>query len=142
MMISLCKDYWQLVLAQGVILGIGNTLLLCPALAVVGRSFKKRLAFAVGVTISGSSLGGVVWPVIVHVLLQKPNFGFGWTLRTAGFIMIPILGFSCVYCQPPSALEQDTQPSGKRSSKESKVIWDWSVVMKETIFTSSAFFVV
>ncbi|EED14229.1 MFS monocarboxylate transporter, putative [Talaromyces stipitatus ATCC 10500] len=141
MMISLCKEYWQFILSQGVLLGIGNTLLLCPAVALVGQYFKKRLALAVGVTIAGSSLGGVIWPVVVHALIQKPGVGFGWTLRIAGFIMIPILVFTCVFSRPlltPKKMPDDGTDNGANPSKPA---WDWSIIArKQTLFTACGFF--
>lgn len=141
MMISLCKEYWQFILAQGVLLGIGNTLLVCPAIALVGQSFKKKLALALGVTIAGSSLGGVIWPVVVHALLQKPNIGFGWTLRIAGFIMIPILVFSCMFARPPLKPKKDLQDTKDNKAKPSRPAWDWSIVArKQTLFTACGFF--
>ncbi|KUL84175.1 hypothetical protein ZTR_07209 [Talaromyces verruculosus] len=141
MMISICKEYWQFILAQGVLLGIGNTLLVCPAIALVGQSFKKKLALALGVTIAGSSLGGVIWPVVVHALLQKPNIGFGWTLRIAGFIMIPILVFSCIFARPPLTPKKNLQHSTDNGTKLSRPAWDWSIVTrKQTLFTACGFF--
>ena len=144
MMMSLCKQYWQFILAQGVLLGIGNTLLLCPAIAVVGQYFKKKLALAVGVTIAGSSLGGVIWPVALHALLQKPDVGFEWTLRIAGFIMIPILIFSCIFARPPLMSKERNLNKGKSGdTKPSQPAWDWSIVArKQTIFTACGFFFV
>lgn len=143
MMISLCKENWQFILAQGVLLGIGNTLLLCPAIALVGQSFKKQVALALGVTIAGSSLGGVIWPVVVHALLQKPNIGFGWTLRIAGFIMIPILVFSSIFSRPPITPKKDLQDSKDNGTKPSRPAWDWSIVArKQTLFTAFGFFLI
>ncbi|QGA21467.1 hypothetical protein EYB26_009178 [Talaromyces marneffei] len=141
MMISICKEYWQFILAQGVLLGVGNTLLVCPAIALVGQSFKKKLAFALGVTIAGSSLGGVIWPVVVHALLQKPSIGFGWTLRIAGFIMIPILIFSCMFSRPAFASKENRQGGNDNGTKTPRQTWDWSIVArKQTLFTACRFF--
>ncbi|RAO72525.1 uncharacterized protein BHQ10_008537 [Talaromyces amestolkiae] len=143
MMISLCKEYWQFILAQGVLLGIGNTLLVCPAVALVGLSFKKQVALALGVTIAGSSLGGVIWPVVVHALLEKPNIGFGWTLRITGFIMIPILVFSSMFARPPITPKKDLQDSKNNGTKPSRPAWDWSIVArKQTLFTAFGFFLI
>lgn len=141
MMVSLCKQYWQFILAQGVLLGIGNTLLVCPAIALVGQSFKTKLALAVGVTIAGSSLGGVIWPIVVNALLQKPDIGFGWTLRIVGFIMIPILVFTCIFARPPITQRKEIQYSKEKPTKPPSSAWDWSIVArKQTLFTACGFF--
>ncbi len=57
MMTSLCHKYWQFVLAQGVIVGIGNGLLFLPSIAIVPEYFSKRKALASGIVAAGSSLG-------------------------------------------------------------------------------------
>lgn len=41
--------------------------------------FRKRRAIAGGLAITGSSLGGVIFPIMVVHLL--PKVGFGWTMR-------------------------------------------------------------
>ncbi|KAI2931667.1 hypothetical protein CBS147321_10191 [Aspergillus niger] len=100
MMTSLCKELYQFILAQGILLGISLSLLTCPMIALVGQHIKIKRGAAVGIVIGGSSLGGVLWPIIVNELLQKPNIGFGWTMRIVGFIMLPLLTVTCFCCQP------------------------------------------
>ncbi|QKX60182.1 uncharacterized protein TRUGW13939_07325 [Talaromyces rugulosus] len=139
MMISLCRKYWELILAQGVLLGVGNAFLVCPALALVGQYFMKRRAVAIGVTIAGSSLGGVVWPIVVHELIQKPNIGFPWTIRISGFIMLPILAVSSIIARPPLV----SKPTGDQAQKQSppSPAWDWAIInKKEMLLTAFGFF--
>lgn len=57
MMTSLCHEYWQFVLAQGVMVGIGNGLLFLPSIAIVPQYFSKRKALASGIVAAGSSIG-------------------------------------------------------------------------------------
>ncbi|KAL6697004.1 MFS general substrate transporter [Trichoderma pleuroticola] len=87
-MTSLCTAYWQIFLAQSVCLGIGNGLTFCPAIAVLSQYFKKYRAFAVGVSAAGAAVGGLVYPVLINQLIFHDNFGFPWTLRVMGFIML------------------------------------------------------
>ncbi|CRG88684.1 Riboflavin transporter MCH5 [Talaromyces islandicus] len=138
MMMSLCRKYWELILAQGVLLGIGNSFLVCPAIALVGQYFTKRRAVAIGITIGGSSLGGVIWPIVVHELMQKPNIGFPWTMRISGFIMLPILAISSIIARPPLASNpaNDQAPQQKPASPA----WDWSVLHRKMLITASGFF--
>ncbi|RAH45796.1 putative MFS monocarboxylate transporter [Aspergillus brunneoviolaceus CBS 621.78] len=102
MMTSLCKELYQFILAQGILLGISQSLLTCPMIALVGQHIKVNRGAAVGIVISGSSLGGVVWPIAVNNLLQNPRIGFGWTMRIVAFIMTPLLTVSCLCCRPPA----------------------------------------
>ncbi len=57
MMTSLCHKYWQFILAQGLVVGIGNGLLFLPSIAIVPEYFSKRKALASGIVAAGSSLG-------------------------------------------------------------------------------------
>ncbi|KAL7815131.1 MFS general substrate transporter [Trichoderma gracile] len=87
-MTSLCTEYWQIFLAQAVCLGIGNGLTFCPALAVLSQYFKRYRAFAVGLSAAGAAVGGLVYPVLINRLIFYDDFGFPWTLRVMGFIML------------------------------------------------------
>lgn len=88
-MTSLCTEYWQLFLAQGLGQGIGCGLMFCPTLALISTYFVKRRGIAIGIVASGSATGGLVFPAVVMRLL--PRVGFGWTMRTLGFISVATL---------------------------------------------------
>ncbi|OLN96280.1 Riboflavin transporter MCH5-like protein 2 [Colletotrichum chlorophyti] len=92
MMTSLCREYWQFMLAQGVLSGISNGLMMFPAMAATPQYFFKRRGAAMGIAIAGSSVGAVVFPIILSELLD--TVGFGWAVRTCGFIMMPVLLFA------------------------------------------------
>jgi MFS family permease len=57
MMLSLCKEYWQVFLAQGVCMGLGAGLLYIPSLALVSIWFDRKRALAMGVVMSGIAVG-------------------------------------------------------------------------------------
>ena len=57
MMTSICHEYWQFIIAQGVVVGIGNGLLFLPSIAIVPQYFAKRKALASGIVAAGSSIG-------------------------------------------------------------------------------------
>lgn len=56
-MTSICKNYWQLFLAQGVLTGSGMGFLFLPGVAIVSQYFSTKKAFATGVASLGSSIG-------------------------------------------------------------------------------------
>ncbi|KAL4945323.1 hypothetical protein BDV06DRAFT_40124 [Aspergillus oleicola] len=88
-MTSLCTKYWQLFLAQGLGQGIGCGLMFCPTIALTPTYFSKNRSIAIGIVASGSATGGLVFPAVVMRLL--PRIGFGWTMRTLGFISLATL---------------------------------------------------
>lgn len=90
-MTSLCKEYYQFFLAQGVLLGVGQSFVAVPASGMVPRYFVRNRGLATGVSVAGSSLGGVCWPIIFDQLLHTDNVSFAWSMRIAGFIMLPLL---------------------------------------------------
>lgn len=57
MMLSLCKEYWQVLLAQGFCIGIGCGMLFVPSVAILSTYFTTKLATATGIAAAGSSLG-------------------------------------------------------------------------------------
>lgn len=50
--------------------------------------FKKR-ALAFGLMASGSSIGGIVLPIMIERLL--PVYGYAWTMRLAAFVILGLL---------------------------------------------------
>lgn len=88
-MTSLCTKYWQLFLAQGVGQGIGCGLMFCPTIALTPTYFSKKRSVAIGIVASGSATGGLIFPAVVMRLL--PQIGYGWTMRTLGFISLATL---------------------------------------------------
>jgi MFS family permease len=85
-MTSLATEYWQILLAQGVCLGMGMGLVFMPAITVAGSYFQKRRAFALAVGACGSSVGGLVFPSTIQYL--TPKIGFPWAMRCVGFLML------------------------------------------------------
>lgn len=83
-------------LAQGVLMGITMGLIQFPCMAAVMQYFDKKRAAALGLVVSGSSIGGVVIPIALSKMLNGTELGFGWSVRIIGFILIPLLGFSCM----------------------------------------------
>ncbi|EPQ56604.1 MFS general substrate transporter [Gloeophyllum trabeum ATCC 11539] len=91
MMTSLAKSYYQILLAQGVGLGLGFGLLYVPAISCISHWFRRRRALANGVLASGSSTGGIVFPIMLNKLANNPNIGYGWAVRATGFVVLGCL---------------------------------------------------
>lgn len=98
-MVSLCTEYYQFFLAQGLLLGLGLSALFCPAIAVLQLYFRRQRALALGICVSGSSLGGVIWPIAVKRLINE--ISFGWALRISAFAMMPLLIFAFLAVRLP-----------------------------------------
>lgn len=95
MMLSLSTEYYQIFLSQSIIIGFGNSLCFWPALSAVNHWFLKKRAYAIGCVIGGSSIGGVVFPILYNQLF--PKVGFGWTIRVGGFLTLACLIVSNIF---------------------------------------------
>ncbi|KAK9447744.1 major facilitator superfamily domain-containing protein [Limtongia smithiae] len=129
MMTSLCTEYWQTMLAQGIVVGIGTGCLFIPAIAILAQYFTTRLVFANGLVAAGSSLGGVIYPIIFHRL--EPRIGFAWTTRVIAFIML------VTYAYALSVMRIRYTPKFKRA------LWDQTAFsdVPFVLFTFVVFFV-
>lgn len=56
-MTSLSTKYWQVLLAQGICVGLGSGLLGLASVGVIPLYFSKRRMIATGIAATGSSLG-------------------------------------------------------------------------------------
>jgi MFS family permease len=58
MMLSLCTEFWQALLAQGFVIGLGGGMLFVPSVAILPTYFSTKIGLAIGLAASGSSMGG------------------------------------------------------------------------------------
>ncbi|KAH8900474.1 MFS general substrate transporter [Thozetella sp. PMI_491] len=96
MMLSLCKTYWQIMLVQGVLMGVAMGFMQIPAFAAASQYFDKKRAAAIGFIVSGSSVGGIVIPIAITKMLNSSSLGFGWSVRVIGFLIMPFMLFACI----------------------------------------------
>lgn len=85
MMTSLSSKYYQIFLSQSICSPLGAGLIFYPSISAVSTWFFRKRAFALGITVAGSSLGGVIFPIMVERLV--PEVGFGWAMRTCAFLI-------------------------------------------------------
>jgi MFS family permease len=113
---SFCSKFWQLILAQGICIGIGSGMLAFTSAAVIPFYFTKRRMLAAGVVSTGSSVGkskqmavvevywlmifeaGVIYPLMMRELFNK--VGFGWAVRILSFVMLVTLSISLIVLKP------------------------------------------
>ncbi|KAI9041901.1 MCT family MFS transporter [Aspergillus affinis] len=91
MMTSLAKEYYQIILAQGICSAIGTSCLFSPATNCVITWFYKKRALAIGIVAGGSSLGGVIFPIMLNHLVRE--VGFPWAIRICAFVILGMLIF-------------------------------------------------
>ena len=107
MMTSLGKQFYQVLLSQGFCVGIGQGLLFLPSIAVCATYFSKKRGTAIGLAFSGCSIGGVIYPIMLHRLL--PHIHFPWTTRVMGFLALGI------QVLPLAVMRQHIHPAKRRA---------------------------
>ncbi|KAM0277433.1 hypothetical protein ACHAQH_005797 [Verticillium albo-atrum] len=97
MMTSLATEYYQFILGQSLVASIGSSAAFNASLASVSSWFFRRRAAALGIMVSGSSLGGVILPIMMSRMIDPDilNVGFPWTIRAVAFLFLGLLTISC-----------------------------------------------
>jgi len=74
LLISQVGSLWQVYLIWGVLFGVGGGCCLVPITSTIPRWFAKRGGVAVGITITGIGLGGMISPTLAQWLISS----YGW----------------------------------------------------------------
>lgn len=91
MMASISKEYYQFMLSQAVCSAIGSSFVFTAGVSSIPTWFFKKRGMAIGLAASGSSLGGVLFPIIVSRMIRETTFG--WTMRTCAFLILALCSF-------------------------------------------------
>ena len=97
-LMSVSKTFWQLMLTQGVLTGLGGGIFFTPSMGLMTTYFSSRRAFAIGLATTGNSVGGMIYPIVVRELL--PKIGFAWTCRVLGFLNLGLLSVVLAFMRP------------------------------------------
>ncbi|KXN81984.1 Riboflavin transporter MCH5 [Leucoagaricus sp. SymC.cos] len=75
-MLSLTRPnhYPEVFLAQAIGMGLGQAMLFLPSISIVSHHFMTRRALATGVAVSGASMGGIIWPIILNQAIRRIDF--------------------------------------------------------------------
>ncbi|KAI8093943.1 major facilitator superfamily domain-containing protein [Thamnidium elegans] len=115
MLASISHQIWHLYLTQGVMFGIGASFVWFPCIGAPQEWFSNRRGTAVGITMCGSGVGGLVISNICQAAIL--NLGYRWSLRIAGFICFFFLILATIFVKQSPAqlakqLKQDQENEG------------------------------
>ncbi|KAJ6780197.1 hypothetical protein PWT90_04457 [Aphanocladium album] len=122
---SFATKFYQLLLAQGFLFGLGCALLFFPTTSAVSEWFDKRRGLALGLVVSGASAGGILWPIVLNQLFLK--IGIAWTHRATAAIATPMMLLSCLLVRERQNIAgHDTAGNEIKASQTSisKALWD------------------
>lgn len=109
-MVSLSTEYWHFFLAQGLLMPIGGSAVNTAAMSCLVTWFHRRRALVFGIMMSGSSVGGIVLPIMLTRLIAR--VGFPWAIRAAALVFAVLLSVACVTIR--SRLAPATKPVDMR----------------------------
>ncbi|KAJ2812712.1 hypothetical protein H4S07_001209 [Coemansia furcata] len=85
---SFAKEVWQLILTQGVLLGIGASFLYAPSVSIPAQWFVKNRGLATGIAVAGSSIGGLWFTAAIQAMID--SLGAEWALRVLGILTFAV----------------------------------------------------
>lgn len=93
---SFATQLWQLFLCQGVMLGVSYSFLFVPANSIIPQWFLKKRALAVGICMSGTGCGGVLYTLAISTMIQKYG-NQKWALRMVAIVTFVTLSTSIFF---------------------------------------------
>ncbi|KAI8091012.1 major facilitator superfamily domain-containing protein [Gilbertella persicaria] len=85
---SFSTEVWHLYLTQALLFGTGGSLVYMTTVNAISQWFTTRRATAMGLSASGTGLGGLVLSPLTNFLITK--YGLPWTYRIIGLIAFSI----------------------------------------------------
>ncbi|KAN0065576.1 hypothetical protein ACQY0O_001441 [Thecaphora frezii] len=96
---SFAGSVGMLVAFQGLFYGFIGGFLFIPVVLWLPQWFDKRRGLATGVILSGTGVGGIVFPLVFNALLA--SVGFRWTLRVWALLHLVLAGLAVAFLRPP-----------------------------------------
>ncbi|KAJ4244411.1 hypothetical protein NW762_014539 [Fusarium torreyae] len=87
-LVAECKTYWQFMLCFGVLGGLATAIAGTIGVTVVAKLFSRKRGLAIGLALTGSSIGTVIFPIMLRSLL--PKLGWSWSMRILAFVILGI----------------------------------------------------
>lgn len=87
---SFATELWQLILAQGVLYGVGFLVVSYVVFSQLNEWFVERRGLAYGIQLSASGIGGLILPFLLQILLD--SYGYAVTLRLYILIILGLVG--------------------------------------------------
>ncbi|KAF9217451.1 hypothetical protein BGZ59_004301 [Podila verticillata] len=99
---SWCTELWQVYLTQGVMFGIGASLLNLACTAIPPLWYNKNRGLAMGICFCGAGIGGLAFGFIIPALINAVDIY--WTLRIFAIFHFVCTGFAAIIMRAPRQL--------------------------------------
>jgi len=88
-LLSQISSLWQAFLVWGLLLAIGGSESFIPIMSTIPRWFSERRGIAVGLTVTGFGLGGIIAPILAQWLIS--SYGWRQAYMALGILMAIII---------------------------------------------------
>ncbi|KAI2628706.1 MFS general substrate transporter [Hypoxylon sp. NC1633] len=122
---SFSTNYAWTFVSYGVILGLGFGILYVPAQAAVQAHFTCKAALPTGISMAGSSVGGIIFPIMFRQLVEA--IGFAWACRAIALMSGVLLMVACALVKPPPKPIVLTQTQD--TIFNFRVLYDWKLLL-------------
>ncbi|KAM3081030.1 hypothetical protein ACMFMF_002945 [Clarireedia jacksonii] len=123
-----CHKYWQFMLVLGIWGAIGAAILSTVGVSVIGKWFVLRKGLAMGMALCGSSIGGVIMPLLLRELL--PKLGWAWSIRCIAFLLSTTMIGGAICLQQPFPKRQGSE--GPKSEDRKKITLNFKALKSGT----------
>lgn len=103
--LGFCQVYWHFLVVIGLVGGAATSVIFCVPVACLGHYFYAKRGGATGLAMTGGSLGGIMFPLILEDL--SPRIGFAWATRVVGLITVMLVVVGCVLVRSPRHTKRD-----------------------------------
>lgn len=69
-LMSYVSALWQVYLIWGIVLGVGRGCCVVPVVSTIPRWFEEKRGIAIGISVAGAALGGIIWPPLAQWLIS------------------------------------------------------------------------
>ena len=130
LLMSQINSLWQAYLIWGLFMGIGSSCCFIPITSTIPRWFAKKRGIAIGITVAGFGLGGIISPPLAQWLISA----FGWQ---QAFFILGLITFIMVI---PLAqfLKHSPQRIGLKPYGEDETIKDEQPLVTEGLSITQA----
>lgn len=134
-LLSITTEYWQIIFIYATFFAVGQLLFgTFVSQMLVNRWFTSDKGLALGISATGTSLGGIVFPLMIAAALSTYSLSTVFQIIAVGAVLVLMpLNYIVLRVQPPSA-----SPTQTESVAEVSPAPDWTT---KQILTSRAFWI-
>ncbi|GJQ75164.1 hypothetical protein Trydic_g9768 [Trypoxylus dichotomus] len=123
---TFAESYTFIMCTIGIMLGIGNGILMPATYMVVNSYFKERLTLAMSFQVTGSSIAGIFMPQICDFLLATFGItgtvlifaGISFNAIPAAILLIPAKEIACDGIKKPTITAQEEKIGGEKATEK------------------------